>query len=68
MLAKMGVSTVVDLRGSRDSERKTVTHLGMQHVAMPWVCSFPKDKVFAEFLTLLRKYSGKKDFRPLPSE
>jgi hypothetical protein len=26
MLAKMGVSIVVDLRGSRDSERKIVTH------------------------------------------
>jgi tyrosine-protein phosphatase SIW14 len=62
ILAKMGVSIVVDLRGSRDSERKIVTHLGMQYVAMPWECSFPKDKVFAEFLTLLRKNSGKKIF------
>jgi tyrosine-protein phosphatase SIW14 len=62
MLAKMGVSIVVDLRGSRDSERKIVTHLGMQYVAIPWECSFPKDKVFAEFLTLLRKNSGKKIF------
>jgi tyrosine-protein phosphatase SIW14 len=62
MLARMGVSIVVDLRGSRDSERKIVTHLGMQYVAMPWECSFPKDKVFAEFLTLLRKNPGKKIF------
>jgi tyrosine-protein phosphatase SIW14 len=61
-LAKMGVSIVVDLRGSRDSERKIVTHLGMQYVPMPWECSFPKDRVFAEFLTLLRKNSGKKIF------
>jgi len=61
-LAKMGVSIVVDLRGSRDSERKIVTHLGMQYVPMPWECSFPKDEVFAEFLTLLRKNSGKKIF------
>jgi tyrosine-protein phosphatase SIW14 len=62
MLAKMGVSIVVDLRGSRDSERKIVTHLGMHYVAMPWECSFPKDKVFAEFLTLLRTNSGKTIF------
>ena len=61
-LAKMGVNIVVDLRGSRDSERKTVTHLGMQYVAMPWQCSFPKDKTFAQFLTLLRQNPGKKVF------
>src|SRR3984893_2062359 len=61
-LAKMGVNIVVDLRGSRDSERKIVTHLGMQYVAMPWRCSFPKDKVFAQFLTLLRQNPGKKIF------
>jgi len=62
MLAKMGVNIVVDLRGNRDSERKIVTRLGMQYVAMPWQCSFPKDKVFAEFLTMLRKNHGKKIF------
>src|ERR1700674_4725489 len=61
-LAKMGVNIVVDLRGSRDSERKIVTHLGMQYVALPWQCSFPKDKTFAQFLTLLRKNRGKKIF------
>jgi tyrosine-protein phosphatase SIW14 len=62
ILAKMGVNIVVDLRGSRDSERKIVTHLGMQYVALPWQCSFPKDKTFAQFLTLLRKNRGKKIF------
>jgi protein tyrosine phosphatase (PTP) superfamily phosphohydrolase (DUF442 family) len=62
ILAKMGVNIVVDLRGSRDSERKIVTHLGMQYVALPWQCSFPKDKTFAQFLTLLRKTRGKKIF------
>jgi protein tyrosine/serine phosphatase len=62
MLAKMGINIVVDLRGSRDSERKIVTHLGMQYVAIPWHCSFPKDKIFAQFLTLLRKNPGKKIF------
>jgi hypothetical protein len=60
ILAKMGINIVVDLRGSRDSERKTVTHLGMQYVALPWECSFPKDRIFAEFLMLLRKNPGKK--------
>jgi tyrosine-protein phosphatase SIW14 len=61
-LAKMGINIVVDLRGSRDSERKIVTHLGMQYVPMPWQCSFPKDKTFAQFLTLLRQNPGKKVF------
>src|SRR5712664_4517821 len=49
----MGINIVVDLRGSRDTERKIVTHLGMQYVAMPWRCSFPKDETFAQFLTQL---------------
>src|ERR1700724_1938894 len=62
ILAKMGVNIVVDLRGSRDSERKIVTRLGMQYVAIPWQCSFPKDKTFAQFLTVLRKNRGKKIF------
>ena len=62
ILAKMGVNIVVDLRGSRDSERKIVTHLGMQYVALPWHCWFPKDEIFAQFLTLLRKNPGKKIF------
>jgi tyrosine-protein phosphatase SIW14 len=62
MLAKMGINIVVDLRGSRDTERKIVTHLGMQYVALPWHCPFPKDKIFAQFLTLLRKNPGKKIF------
>ena len=62
ILAKMGINIVVDLRGSRDSERKIVTHLGMQYVALPWHCPFPRDKIFAQFLTLLRKNPGKKIF------
>ena len=61
-LAKMGINIVVDLRGSRDSERKIVTRLGMQYVPLPWRCPFPKDKTFAQFLTLLRKNPGKKIF------
>jgi protein tyrosine phosphatase (PTP) superfamily phosphohydrolase (DUF442 family) len=61
-LAKMGVQIVIDLRGDRKGERKEVTGLGMQYVPMHWECSFPKDKTFAEFLTLIRNNPGKKIF------
>jgi tyrosine-protein phosphatase SIW14 len=61
-LAKMGVQIVVDLRGDRKGERKEVTRLGMQYVPMHWQCSFPKDKVFAKFLTLIQENPGKKIF------
>jgi tyrosine-protein phosphatase SIW14 len=61
-LAKMGIQIVVDLRGDRDSERAEVTSLGMQYVPMYWQCSFPKDRIFADFLTLIRKNPGKKIF------
>jgi Dual specificity phosphatase, catalytic domain len=61
-LAKMGVQIVVDLRGDRKGERKEVTSLGMQYVPMHWECSFPKDSIFADFLTLIRENSGKKIF------
>ena len=61
-LAKMGFQIVVDLRGDRDNEREEVTRLGMQYVAMSWKCSFPKDSIFAEFITLIRSNPGKKIF------
>lgn len=61
-LARMGINIVVDLRGSRDSERKVVTGLGMSYVALPWHCYNPHDEHFAQFLTLLRENSGKKVF------
>jgi tyrosine-protein phosphatase SIW14 len=61
-LAKMGVQIVVDLRGDRDGERQEVTQLGMEYVSMHWQCSFPKDRTFADFLTLIRKSPGKKIF------
>lgn len=61
-LAKMGINIVVDLRGDRESERKLVTSLGMQYVPLPWYCSLPKDKTFAQFLRLLRDNPGKKVF------
>ena len=61
-LTKMGINIVVDLRGSRESERRIVTNLGMQYAAIPWQCSFSKDKTFAQFLTLLRNNPRKKVF------
>lgn len=61
-LAEMGVNIVVDLRGSRESERRLVTGLGMQYVPLPWQCFHPQDEQFAQFLTLLRENRGKKVF------
>lgn len=61
-LAKMGINIVVDLRGSRESEREQVTKLGMRYVPMPWHCPFPRDDTFASFLTLHRQNPGKKVF------
>lgn len=62
-LAKMGVNIVVDARLSgRDNERKEVEKAGMQYVAIPWHCLFPKDDTFARFLKVLLDNPGKKVF------
>ncbi|MBZ5614949.1 MAG: tyrosine-protein phosphatase [Acidobacteriia bacterium] len=61
-LAKMGINIVVDLRGSRDSERRLVSRLGMRYVPLHWQCFSPRDEHFAQFLTLLRENPGKKVF------
>jgi protein tyrosine/serine phosphatase len=61
-LAKLGIDIVVDLRGSRKDEREFVNKLGMQYVAIPWHCPFPRDDAFASFLTLLQQNPGKKVF------
>jgi tyrosine-protein phosphatase SIW14 len=61
-LAKLGIDIVVDLRGTRAGERRTVTGLGMKYVPIPWRCFHPHDEVFAQFLTLLRENPGKKVF------
>jgi len=34
----------------------------MQYVPMHWQCSFPKDKIFAAFITLIRTNPGEKIF------
>ncbi len=61
-LAKQGIDIVVDVRGSREGERKEVTKLGMQYVAIPWHCYNKSDAVFARFLMLLRENPSKKVF------
>src|ERR1700674_362207 len=61
-LAKMGIDIVFDLGGPRKSERERATKLGMQYVAIPWHCPFPRDDAFASFLILVRQNSGKKVF------
>lgn len=61
-LAAMGVKIVIDLRGERKSERKFVNSLGMSYIPMGWECSFPKDKTFADFLTLILDNPGTKIF------
>jgi protein tyrosine phosphatase (PTP) superfamily phosphohydrolase (DUF442 family) len=61
-LAKMGIAIVVDLRGSRKSERKQVTSLGMRYVPIPWHCFRVRDEIFARFLALLRANPGRKVF------
>lgn len=61
-LRKLGVDIVVDLRGSREYERKLVTGLGMRYVAIPWHCYSPRDEHFARFLALLRENPDKKVF------
>jgi tyrosine-protein phosphatase SIW14 len=61
-LAKQGIQIVVDLRGDRKSERQEVTGLGMRYVPMHWQCSFPKDRIFADFIKLIRANPGKKIF------
>jgi tyrosine-protein phosphatase SIW14 len=61
-LSKMGIKIVVDLRGSRDSERQIVSELGMKYVSLPWRCYHPRDEPLAQFLMLIRENPGKKIF------
>jgi protein tyrosine phosphatase (PTP) superfamily phosphohydrolase (DUF442 family) len=59
-LAKMGVQIIVDAHGPSEKEKKEADRLGMQYVAIPWHCPWPKDEPIARFLKLLRENSGKK--------
>ena len=61
-LARMGVKIVVDTHAASPSEEKEVQKLGMQYVAIPWHCPWPRDEVFAKFLQLLQENQDKKVF------
>lgn len=62
-LKKLGIDMVVDVRLSgKGKEKDAVNRAGMEYVAIPWHCFFPKDKVFARFLELLRENPDKKIF------
>lgn len=59
-LAAMGISIVIDEREFHWTERRKVTRLGMRYVAIRWFCLFPSDKVFANFLDVIRENPHKK--------
>jgi len=62
-LKKMGIDVVIDLRLSgKDTEKKNVNKAGMQYVAIPWHCMFPKDKHVAKFFSVLEENKGKRIF------
>ena len=62
-LKKMGIDTVIDLRlTGADKEGKDARKLGMELVALPWHCLFPKDDATAKFLKYLRDHPDKKIF------
>lgn len=62
VLAKMGINVVVDTHANDVNEEKTVKSLGMEYVAIPWHCPWPRDRVFAKFLKVLQEDKGKKVF------
>jgi tyrosine-protein phosphatase SIW14 len=62
VLARMGVKLVVDTHDASKREEKAVSDLGMEYVAIPWHCPWPKDAVFAKFLKVLRENPDKKVF------
>ncbi len=61
-LAKLGINVIVDTHANDVSEEKTVKSLGMEYVAIPWHCPWPRDEVFARFLKVLEQNKGKKVF------
>lgn len=62
-LKKMGVSLVIDMRGTKSShEQLAIRKLGMEYIAIPWHCPFPSDAIFARFLRVLREHPKKKVF------
>ena len=62
-LKKMGVSIVIDMRGTKSShEELAVRKLGMEYIAIPWHCPFPSDAIFARFLKVIDEHPKKKVF------
>jgi tyrosine-protein phosphatase SIW14 len=61
-LKDMGVNLVVDLGEANKEEEATAKKLGMQYVAIPFHCPFPKDEPFAKFLRLIRENPAAKVF------
>jgi len=62
-LAKMGINTVIDVRlTGADKESADAKKLGMDFVALPWHCLFPKDDPVARFLRYVREHPDKKVF------
>jgi len=62
-LKKMGVSVVIDMRGTKSShEQLAVRKLGMEYIAIPWHCPFPSDAIFARFLKVIHEHPKKKVF------
>ena len=62
-LAKMGINTIVDVRlTGADKETAAAKKLGIEVIALPWHCLFPKDYAIAEFLAYLREHPDKKVF------
>jgi tyrosine-protein phosphatase SIW14 len=60
-LARMGIKIIVDTGRSKRDEA-LVKKLGMRYVPLPWYCPFPKDKVFDQFIELIRNNPQKKIF------
>jgi tyrosine-protein phosphatase SIW14 len=61
-IKSLGVSVIVDTHANDKQEEAEVKSLGMEYVAIPWHCSWPKDEVFAKFLKLLHDQPDKKVF------
>jgi tyrosine-protein phosphatase SIW14 len=62
-LKNLGVNLVVDLRGGTNKdEEETAKKLGMQYIAIPSHCPYPRDEPFAKFLRVLRENPAKKVF------
>lgn len=60
-LAHLGISIIVDTGRSKRDEG-IIQRLGMTYRPLPWYCPLPRDKVFAQFIQIIRENPGKKIF------